>query len=220
MKALIKSLIFGTFTLGALSSCAQTQDANKQKAMEDKAANKSGLEVATFGTGCFWCTEAQFEMLDGVESVVSGYSGGFIANPTYEEVCSKQTGHIECAQILYDPKKISYVDLLEGFFRSHDATSKDRQGNDVGPQYRSAIFFHNDAQKALAEKAIKELDASGAYSKPIVTEVRKAEKFYKAEEYHQNYYAKNPYQGYCSFVVAPKVDKFKKVFKEKLKKGV
>lgn len=220
MKALIKSIIFGTFMLSALSSCGQQQDANKQKAMEDKATKKPGLEMATFGTGCFWCTEAQFEMLDGVESVISGYSGGFIANPTYEEVCGKQTGHIECTQILYDPQKISYVDLLEGFFRSHDATSKDRQGNDAGPQYRSAIFFHDDNQKALAEKAIKELDASGAYSKPIVTEVRKAEKFYKAEEYHQNYYAKNPYQGYCSFVVAPKVDKFKKVFKEKLKKGI
>ncbi len=200
------------FTLG---SCGQAT--KQQKPMETDTTKKTGLAKATFGTGCFWCTEAMFGELDGVEKVVSGYSGGFIENPTYEQVCSKTTGHIECAQISYDPKKISYVTLLEAFFRSHDPTSKDRQGNDAGPQYRSAIFYNDDEQKTISEKAIKELDASGAYGKPIVTEVRRLEKFYPAEDYHQNYYANNPNQGYCAFVIAPKLDKFKKVFKEKLK---
>lgn len=217
MKTFLKKLILGTLTLTALSSCGQS--AKKIEQMEDKAKTQTGLATATFGTGCFWCTEAVYHEMEGVESVVSGYSGGFIENPTYEQVCSKVTGHAECVEIKYDPKKVSYVELLEVFFRVHDPTTKDRQGNDVGPQYRSVIFYHNDEQKQLAEKAIKELNASGAYSKAIVTEVAKAEKFYVAEAYHQNYFANNPNQGYCAFVVAPKVDKFRKVFKEKLKKN-
>lgn len=215
MRTNIQHIITMALLFGTLVSCGQS--AKKQKEMEEKASQKTGLAVATFGTGCFWCTEAMFQELDGVEKVVSGYSGGFVENPTYEDVCTKKTGHIECAQITYNPEKISYVTLLEAFFRSHDPTSKDKQGNDVGPQYRSAIFYHDDDQKAIAEKAIKELDASGAYSKPIVTELLKMTKFYAAEDYHQNYYANNPYQGYCAFVIAPKLDKFKKVFKEKLK---
>ena len=217
MKTILKKLILGTLTLTALSSCGQS--AKKIEQMEDKAKTLTGLATATFGTGCFWCTEAVYQEMEGVESVVSGYSGGFIENPTYEQVCSKITGHAECVEIKYDPKKVSYVELLEVFFRVHDPTTKDRLVFDVGPQYRSAIFYHNDEQKQLAEKAIKELNASGAYSKPIVTEVTKAEKFYVAEDYHQNYFANNPNQGYCAFVVAPKLDKFRKVFKEKLKKN-
>lgn len=215
MKAIIKKLIFGTLTLSSLSSCGQS--AKKIEQMEEKSKTLTGLATATFGTGCFWCTEAVYQEMEGVESVVSGYSGGFVENPTYEQVCGKATGHAECVEIKYDPKKVTYLELLEVFFRVHDPTTKDRQGNDVGPQYRSVIFYHDAEQKALAEKTIKELNASGAFSKPIVTEVTKAEKFYVAEAYHQNFFANNPNQGYCAFVVAPKVDKFKKVFKDKLK---
>ncbi|MFN4144835.1 MAG: peptide-methionine (S)-S-oxide reductase MsrA [Runella sp.] len=212
MKAIT---FFVVVLLCSLSSCGQSP--KKIKLMEEKAKTMTGLATATFGTGCFWCTEAVYQEMKGVESVVSGYSGGFIENPTYEQVCSKQTGHIECVEIKYDPKTVTYLELLEVFFRIHDPTSKDRQGNDIGPQYRSVIFYHDDQQKELAQKTIRELDASGAFGKPIVTEVRKAEKFYVAEDYHQNYFANNPSQGYCAFVVAPKVEKFRKVFKEKLK---
>lgn len=177
----------------------------------------SDLSVATFGTGCFWCTEAVFQTMQGVQKVVSGYSGGARPNPTYEQVCSGATGHAECVQITYDPNQVSYAGLLEAFFRSHDPTSLNRQGNDVGTQYRSVIFYNNEGQRQLAEEAVRELDKSGAYPNPIVTEVIPAEPFYPAEAYHQNYFINNPGQGYCAFVVAPKVEKFKQVFKEKLK---
>ena len=177
----------------------------------------TSLAKATFGTGCFWCTEAVFLALNGVVSVVSGYEGGDKPNPTYREVCTGSTGHAECVEITYDPAKITYQELLEAFFRSHDPTTLNRQGADVGTQYRSVIFYHNDEQKQLAETAKAELDKSGAYNDLIVTEITAATKFYEAEAYHQNYFANNPNQGYCAFVVAPKVDKFKKVFKEKLK---
>ncbi|ADB41306.1 peptide methionine sulfoxide reductase [Spirosoma linguale DSM 74] len=181
----------------------------------DQSAN---LAKATFGTGCFWCTEALYESLDGVIGAVSGYEGGHKANPTYKEVCTGTTGHAECVEVTYDPAKITYQELLEAFFRSHDPTSLNRQGEDVGTQYRSVIFYHNDEQKELAETAKVELDKSGAYDRPIVTEISPAETFYEAEAYHQSYFANNPNQGYCAFVIAPKVDKFKKVFKEKLKR--
>lgn len=177
----------------------------------------AGSEKATFGTGCFWCTEAMFESLDGVYDAVSGYEGGTKANPTYKEVCTGNTGHAECVEVTYDPKKVTYAELLQAFFRSHDPTSLNRQGADVGTQYRSVIFYHNDAQKQLAETVKKELNESGAYDKPIVTEISAASKFYEAEAYHQSYFANNPEQGYCSFVIAPKLDKFRKVFKDKLK---
>ncbi len=177
----------------------------------------ANTEKATLGTGCFWCTEAVYQSLDGVITVVSGYEGGHKINPTYGEVCTGSTGHAECVEITYEPAKITYQDLLEAFFRSHDPTTLNRQGNDVGTQYRSVIFYHNDEQKQLAETAIRELNKSGAYDSPIVTEVSPAETFFAAEAYHQNYFVNNPNQGYCAFVVAPKVDKFKKVFKEKLK---
>lgn len=184
----------------------------------DKQISKEGLETATFGTGCFWCTEAVFESLEGVVDVVSGYEGGHVVNPSYKEVCTGTTGHAECVQVTFDPKKVSYPELLEAFFRSHDPTSLNRQGADVGTQYRSVIFYHNDNQKKWAEEAKTELDKAGAYSKPIVTEIAPAGKFYLAEAYHQDYFANNPEQGYCAAVIAPKLDKFRKVFKDKLKK--
>jgi len=178
----------------------------------------SSIETATFGTGCFWCTEAIFKELEGVVSVMPGYSGGHTINPTYKEVCSGETGHAECTQIVYDPAKISYDELLEVFFKVHDPTSLNRQGNDVGTQYRSVIFYHGDEQKRLAEKYKTELDRSGAYDKPIVTQIAPMEKFYPAENYHHDYYEynkdKNPY---CAVVVRPKLEKFRKVFSEKLK---
>jgi len=178
----------------------------------------NSTETATFGTGCFWCTEAIFKELEGVVSVMPGYSGGQTLNPTYKEVCSGETGHAECTQIVYDPSKISYDELLEVFFKVHDPTSLNRQGNDVGTQYRSVIFYHNDEQKRLAEKYKTELDRSGAYDKPLVTQIAALEKFYPAENYHQDYYEynkdKNPY---CAVVIRPKLEKFRKVFGEKLK---
>ncbi|WP_041259593.1 peptide-methionine (S)-S-oxide reductase MsrA [Fibrella aestuarina] len=188
--------------------------------MTSESASSATLEKATFGTGCFWCTEAMFETLDGVKSAVSGYEGGQTKNPSYKDVCSGETGHAECVEVTYDPSKVTYAELLEAFFRSHDPTSLNRQGADVGTQYRSVVFYHNDEQKRLAETAKAELDKSGAYSKPIVTEISPATTFYEAEAYHQNYFANNPDQGYCAFVIAPKLDKFKKVFKEKLRADV
>jgi peptide-methionine (S)-S-oxide reductase len=179
--------------------------------------NDRVLEKATFGSGCFWCTETIFKRVKGVYSVISGYSGGNINNPTYDEVCSGSTGHAEVIQIEYNPEEISYDDLLEIFWKTHDPTTLNRQGADVGTQYRSVIFYHNDEQKKKAVEYKQELNESGAWDKSIITEISRFEKFYKAEEFHQNYYEKNPYQGYCSFVIAPKLEKFKKVFKEKLK---
>jgi len=175
-------------------------------------------ELATFGGGCFWCTEAVFKQIDGVVETVVGYSGGDVENPTYEQVCTGTTGHAEVCQVKYDPEKISYKDLLEVFFKTHDPTTLNRQGADVGTQYRSVIFYHNDVQKNLALEYIKKLEREGVYSKPIVTQVEPLKNFYRAEEYHQNYFEKNPYSTYCIFVVAPKVDKTKKLFKERLKK--
>ncbi len=175
------------------------------------------METATFGAGCFWCVEAVFLNLKGVESVISGYSGGHIKNPAYREVCNGNTGHAEVAQITYDPEVISFTELLEVFWQTHDPTTLNRQGNDVGTQYRSAIFYHNEEQKKLAEKFKKELDASDAFDAPIVTEISPLINFYEAEDYHQNYFNNNPSQPYCAMLIRPKVDKFKKVFKDKLK---
>lgn len=179
--------------------------------------SKKEMEVATFGNGCFWCTEAIFEELKGVSKVESGYIGGQTKNPTYKEVCSGTTGHAEAIRLTYDPEVITYTELLEVFWKTHDPTTLNRQGNDVGTQYRSAVFYHNDEQRQLAEKYKKELDASGAWDDPIVTEIVAATEFYVAEDYHQNYFDLNGSQPYCSFVIRPKVEKFKKVFKDKLK---
>lgn len=186
----------------------------------ESSAVPVGMAKATFGTGCFWCTEAMFETLDGVQGAVSGYEGGAKPNPTYKEVCTGTTGHAECVEVTYDPAKITYTELLQAFFRSHDPTSLNRQGADVGTQYRSVIFYHSDEQKQLAKTVKDELNKSGAYDKPIVTEISPAGVFFEAEDYHQDYFAQNPDQGYCAFVIAPKLDKFRKVFKEKLKSGV
>lgn len=180
--------------------------------------NKEGLETATFGSGCFWCTEAVFERVRGVESVVSGYAGGTVENPTYSQVTSGNTGHAEVTQIKYDPNLINFAELLEVFWKTHDPTTLNRQGADVGTQYRSVIFYHNEKQKELAEKYKKELDESGAFNDPIVTEISAYTNYYPAEDYHQDYYYENPAQPYCSFVIAPKLEKFEKVFKDKLKK--
>ena len=177
------------------------------------------LDTATFASGCFWCVEAVFQELKGVQSVVSGYTGGSVANPSYEEVCSGSTGHAEACQIVYDPKVISYPELLEVFWKTHDPTTLNRQGNDSGTQYRSAIFYHNDEQKKLSEHYKKELDSSGAFDAPIVTEIVPFTKFYKAEGYHQNYFNEHGAQPYCIFVIKPKVEKFKKAFKNKLKEN-
>ena len=187
---------------------------------EKGASNQmADLKKATFGSGCFWCTEAVFERLKGIHSVVSGYAGGSVENPTYEEVCNGKTGHAEVTQITYDPDVITFDELLEVFWKTHDPTTLNRQGNDVGTQYRSVIFYHDDEQKQLGEKYKEELGKSGARDKPIVTEISPLTNFFEAEDYHQDYYENNPSQGYCAFVIAPKLEKFEKVFKDKLKKS-
>lgn len=205
---------------GSPKSSAKPSSTSKNKKpmnADSDSGSTSKTELATFGAGCFWCVEAVFQQLDGVESVRSGYTGGHVENPTYEQVCSGETGHAEVIQIKYDPQKVTYDELLEVFWKTHDPTTLNRQGNDIGDQYRSAVFYHNEKQKALAEKYKKELDASGAFTGKIVTEIVPASKFYDAEEYHQNYYKNNPSQGYCRAVIAPKLEKFRKVFKDKLK---
>lgn len=178
------------------------------------------MKKATFGSGCFWCTEAVFQDLAGVESVVSGYAGGHIKNPAYREVCEGRTGHAEVVQITYDPDVVTFETLLEVFWKTHDPTTLNRQGNDVGTQYRSVVFYHDEEQKELAQQYKEKLNASGAFSNPIVTEISPIDVFYPAEAYHQNYYKNNPEQGYCSFVIRPKMNKFKQVFSEKLKETV
>ena len=185
-----------------------------------EAANNQKLsETATFGNGCFWCTEAVFQRLDGVESVVSGYTGGTVKNPTYKEVCSGLTGHAEAVQVTFDPRVVTYKDLLAVFWRTHDPTTINRQGNDVGTQYRSAIFFHNDEQRAIAEDLKARLTEERVYDNPIVTEIVPIQAFYPAEDYHQNYFNDNGNVPYCAIIVQPKVEKFKKVFSDKLKKN-
>ncbi|RZJ33544.1 MAG: peptide-methionine (S)-S-oxide reductase [Flavobacterium sp.] len=179
---------------------------------------QNGEEVATFAGGCFWCTEAVFLEMDGVKSVVSGYIGGKTPNPTYKQVCTGETGHAEAIQITYDPKKVSFGDLLEIFFATHDPTTLNRQGNDVGTQYRSEIFYHNDAQKKLSEDYIALLNKENTFGKPVVTKVTPAPTFYPAEDYHQDYYNQNKEQSYCTYVITPKVEKVRQKFKDKLKK--
>ncbi len=177
----------------------------------------AGPELATFGSGCFWCTEAVFQQLKGVTKVVSGYSGGSEPNPTYREISTGTTGHAEVVQVTFDPSVISYAELLEVFWRSHDPTTRDRQGNDSGPQYRSVIFTHSDRQKQLAERYKQKIDAAEVFRKPLVTEIEPFTAFYPAEGYHQNYYANNSQKSYCLSVIGPKLEKLKKVFAEKLK---
>lgn len=212
MKKLLLTCSLVLFIISS-QSCGQ----NKKETMEP-IQKYEGSETATFGAGCFWCVEAVFQQLEGVYTVASGYSGGARANPTYEQVCSGGTGHAEVIQIAFDPKVISFEELLEVFWSVHDPTTLNRQGGDVGTQYRSVIFYHSEKQKELALKYKDELNKSGAYSSSLVTEVAPFTAFYKAEGYHQNYYNENSKQPYCSLVISPKLEKFKKVFKDKLKK--
>ena len=177
----------------------------------------SKKEVTTLGGGCFWCLEAVYVDLIGVDSVVSGYTGGHVPNPTYEQVCAKTTGHAEVVQVTFDPSVITFREILEVFFTIHDPTTLNRQGNDVGPQYRSAIYYHDEAQKVTAETVISEFNAAQIWPDPIVTEIEPLDIFYVAEDYHQAYFENNPYQPYCQFVVAPKVAKFRKKFRNKRK---
>lgn len=216
---LLKHSLFVLSLLGtSLASCGR-QTAQKNQEPGDMTISKDQKTAqATFGTGCFWCTEAQFQQLEGVLTVESGYSGGEKPNPTYEEVCTGNTGHAEVVQITYDPAKITFAQLLEAFFLSHDPTQLNRQGNDVGTQYRSVIFYHDAEQQREAEFYKKKVEESGAYDKPIVTEISPYSAFFKAENYHQNYYNENGSQPYCYYVVKPKLEKFKKAFAGKLKK--
>lgn len=182
---------------------------------------QEGLEVATIGGGCFWCVEAVYQRLKGVEKVVSGYAGGETTNPTYEEICTGNTGHAEVTQIIYDPSIITYEDIIEIFWHVHDPTTLNRQGNDVGTQYRSIILYHNDEQKAIAENSIQKFEAEKIWGdKSFTTQVVPLDIFYEAEAYHQNYFNNNPNQGYCTYVVAPKVQKFQKDYKDRLKEEV
>ncbi|MBI3890860.1 MAG: peptide-methionine (S)-S-oxide reductase MsrA [Candidatus Wallbacteria bacterium] len=188
--------------------------------MTSSAAPASpATDLATFGSGCFWCVDAVFRELDGALSVQAGYAGGTVDNPSYDRVCTGTTGHAEVCQVRYDPSKLRYEELLEVFWKTHDPTTLNRQGADSGTQYRSAIFYHDDQQRKLAEEYKKKLDASGAFQAPIVTEIAPLKKFWKAEDYHQDYFSLNGSQPYCQFVIRPKVEKFRQVFGAKLKKS-
>ncbi len=204
---MIKNIIFAIALFSSLGAIGQNKSS---KSME--------LKLATFGSGCFWCTEAFFLKVKGVETVASGYSGGKVKNPTYREVCTGTTGHAEVIQLSYDPKKVSYEELLEIFWNTHDPTTLNRQGADEGTQYRSVVYYHSEEQKKLAEQYKIQLEASHVYKNSIVTEISPYTVFYKAEDYHQDYYALNPNQGYCQYVIRPKIEKFKKQFEAKLKK--
>jgi peptide-methionine (S)-S-oxide reductase len=223
MREILRSGLLWAFASLQLTACAQKADKVEQsktfKDMNEQKADGTGsrTEVATFGAGCFWCTEAQFQQLKGVEKVESGYSGGHVEDPTYKMVCTGNTGHAEVTNVYYDPSQISYDELLAAFWVTHDPTQLNRQGNDVGTQYRSAIFYHNEEQKKKAEEYKRRLNEEKAYAEDVVTTIEPFVKFYKAEDYHQNYYNQNSNEGYCQFVVKPKLDKFKKVFKDKLK---
>ena len=209
--SLVLSLIFSSCT-------AKEKPVVKEEFKEPvKIKVKEGMEVATFAGGCFWCTEAVFLEIKGVEKVVSGYIGGKIINPTYKEICTGETGHAEAIQITFNPNEVAYEDLLEVFFGTHDPTTLNRQGADVGTQYRSEIFYHSEAQKTKAENYIQLLEKEKLYDKKIVTKVSSATVFYPAEDYHQNYYNQNSSQGYCQMVIAPKLEKLRKYYKSKLK---
>lgn len=214
MKTFISAVIAGMASL-SLAGCNQhTAQINN----ENTFMQNTKTDTATFGSGCFWCTEAIFQQLNGVLKVESGYSGGARPNPTYDQVSSGATGHAEVTQITYDPSVITFEELLEVFWKTHDPTTLNRQGADAGTQYRSAIFYHNEAQKQLAETYKAKLDASGAWDNPIVTEISAFRAFYKAEDYHQNYYNNNKRAPYCTFVIGPKLEKFEKVFGKRFAK--
>lgn len=200
----------------ACGQTATTADSATQK--KQVMSDQANLDTATFGAGCFWCVEAQFELLDGVISVESGFSGGTVKNPAYREVCDGTTGHAEVCNIVFDTTKITYDEMLEAFWKCHDPTQLNRQGNDVGTQYRSVVYYHNDEQKKKAEFYKKEMNEKNTWGKPVVTEISPFTIFYRAEGYHQGYYDNNGGEGYCQYVIRPKVEKFREVFKDKLKK--
>jgi peptide-methionine (S)-S-oxide reductase len=221
----MKTILASAFiSLGTLFSCAQKTATPVNKTTNNTMEEKNtpppaaGTAIATLANGCFWCTEAIFEQLDGVISATSGYTGGQTDNPTYKEVSNGNTGHAECLQIVYDTSKISFDELLEVFWETHDPTTLNRQGADVGTQYRSGVYYHNEEQKSKAEKYKAELDKSGAFDRPIVTEITAFTRFYPAEDYHQQYFELNGNSNpYCKIVIQPKLEKFRKVFKDKLK---
>ena len=232
LNALSKALSLAMFSVVSFATCSQSKNSkgvntgllarfdsvkneltnNTQKPVEEN------LQKITLGAGCFWCVEAVFQQLDGVTKVESGYSNGTLANPTYKEVCSGLTGHAEVCQLTYDPKKISFEELLEVFWKTHDPTTLNRQGADVGTQYRSAVFYHNPEQGKIAQAWKDKLNAERVFPDPIITEISPVGTFYKAEDYHQNYFKENGYEPYCQIVIKPKLEKFEKIFKEKLKK--
>lgn len=201
-----------------LMACSGTQpNTHMTKDNNQPTSTNTLLDTATFGAGCFWCVEAVFQQVKGVHKVVSGYMGGSIKNPTYREICSGLTGHAEVCQITYDPTVVKFEDLLQVFWLTHDPTTLNRQGNDIGTQYRSVVFYHNAQQQEIAQSIKQQLDKSGAWSAPIVTEITQASTFYPAEDYHQNYFNQNSEQPYCQFVIKPKLEKFNKVFADKKK---
>jgi peptide-methionine (S)-S-oxide reductase len=215
----IKTTIYTIACTIVSMACTQTNTKENKSSSITISTKQTNMDTATFGAGCFWCVEAQFKLLDGVISVESGFEGGHVKNPAYKEVCNGTTGHAEVCRIVYDTSIISYDELLAAFWQTHDPTQLNRQGNDVGTQYRSVIFYHNEEQKKLAEKYKEQLNKSGAWDKPVVTEISPASTFYKAEDYHQDYYNLNGEASYCQYVIQPKVEKFKKVFEKKLKKN-
>jgi peptide-methionine (S)-S-oxide reductase len=204
-------------TVLSFFSCGNKTQLTDIKTEVKKEIMNDSVQVATFAGGCFWCTEAVFLEVKGVEKIVSGFTGGFVKNPAYREVCNETTGHAEGIQITFNPKEVAYEDLLEIFFATHDPTTLNKQGADVGTQYRSAIFYHSQEQKEKAEKYIQFIEKEKLYANPIVTQIEEAGVFYLAEDYHQNYYNQNKEQGYCQYVIAPKLDKLRKYYKSKLK---
>lgn len=210
------SLFTALLVLGFSVAVSQAQESQKNA----NTMNSSNLQEATFGAGCFWCVEAIYDEVQGVKSAVAGYAGGKMQNPTYQQVSSGQTGHAEVARITFDPSVISYEELLEVFWHTHNPTTKNRQGADVGPQYRSVIFYHNEEQKETAEKSMAKTDKSDLWDDPIVTEIEPISNYSVAENYHQNYYENNPNAGYCTTVIAPKIKKFRKDFSHLLKNEV
>ncbi len=225
VQACFKSAATVVAAIFSMMSCTQASNPNKvimnvetNTSPVNIHASNQGMDTATFGAGCFWCVEAVFQRLEGVVSVKSGYAGGTVKNPSYKEVCSGTTGHAEVCQIIFDKSKVTYDLLLEVFWKTHDPTTLNYQGNDHGTQYRSVVFYHNEEQKQLAEKYKKQINDEKAYPNPIVTEIVPYNNYYEAEDYHQNYYNQNGTQGYCQYVIQPKVEKFEKIFKDKMKK--
>lgn len=210
-QLLLASLFF-------ITACAQQKTKKPIPSTPVSKSKNMHTEIITLGNGCFWCTEAIFQQVKGVTKVTSGYSGGHVVNPTYEEVCEKTTGHAEVLQVEFDTTVVTIDEILEIFWQTHDPTTLNRQGNDVGPQYRSVVFYHNEHQKERAEYFKKKLDESGAFGNPIVTAIEPYTNFYVAENYHQDYYKRNGNQPYCYFVIRPKLEKFEKAFKDKIKK--